>query len=241
MSRPPEVCSTLNFLKSPWSRYRPCQIPRQAPRRQVQQPLQSDLPLPRQYHHPHLHDGSCPAYVNPEHCHFRFLYTHSPNLALPFQRKAILTPDPTDEMPVPQDPLSPDFPLCALYTGQSIAHRTPPSSVVGYSHTCLLCQANPAMVLIQAGAQCVQAIRASNRPRQSHQHELKRHLDRCEQLLQEVASSRRGVSERPSSSSSSVSPVPESITPVANTPPVLRTWRMFYRDGRLFGGPTASW
>lgn len=102
-------------------------------------------------------------------------------------------------------------------------------------------QSNPVMVLIQAGAQCVQATRAPNRPRQSHQHELKRHLDRCEQLLQEVAGSRRGVPERPSSSSSSASPVPEPITPVTqhssnvkDVEDVLSGWTPFRRsDGKL--------
>lgn len=105
----------------------------------------------------------------------------------------------------------------------------------------LLYQSNPAMALIQAGAQCVQATRAPNRPRQSHQHELKRHLDRCEQLLQEVAGSRRGVSEHPSSSSSSESPVPAPITPAAqhsssvkDVEDVLSRWKPFRRpDGKL--------
>lgn len=105
----------------------------------------------------------------------------------------------------------------------------------------LLYRSNPAMVLIQAGAQCVQATRAPNRPRQSHQHELKRHLDRCEQLLQEVAGSRRGVPERPPSSSSSVSPLPEPITPgaqhgsnVKDVEDVLSGWTPFRRpDGKL--------
>lgn len=105
----------------------------------------------------------------------------------------------------------------------------------------LLYQSNPAMVLIQAGAQCVQATRAPHRPRQSHQHELKRHLDRCEQLLQEVAGSRSGVPERPSSSSSSVSAVPEPITPVTqhsssvrDVEDVFSRWTPFRRpDGKL--------
>lgn len=110
------------------------------------------------------------------------------------------------------------------------------------THTPVLCyQSNPAMILIQAGAQCVQATRAPNRPRQSHQHELKRHLDRCEQLLQEVAGSRRGAPERPPSSSSSVSPVPEPITPgaqhssnVKDVEDVLTGWTPFRRpDGKL--------
>lgn len=118
-------------------------------------------------------------------------------------------------------------------------------------HPCLWCwnthtpvlryQSNPAMILIQAGAQCVQATRAPNRPRQSQQHELKRHLDRCEQLLQEVAGSRRGAPERPPSSSSSVSPVPEPITPgaqhstnVKDVEDVLTGWTPFRRpDGKL--------
>lgn len=99
-------------------------------------------------------------------------------------------------------------------------------------------------LLIQARAQCVQAVRAPTRPRQ---HELKRHLDRCEQLLQEVAGSRRGVSEpqRPSSSSSSLShssvPEPISITPLAqhsssvqDVEDVLSRWTPFRRpDGKL--------
>lgn len=137
LSRSPEVCSPLTFPRSTWSLYRPCQVPRRAPRPQVQQPLQSGLRPPRQHHHPHLHDGSCPVYVNQEHYHFRSLYTHSPNLALPFPRKAILTPDPADKMSVPQDPLSADFPLCALYTGQSwpylfsLSHSTPHTPVFG--------------------------------------------------------------------------------------------------------------
>ncbi|KAI0144374.1 fungal-specific transcription factor domain-containing protein [Xylariaceae sp. FL1272] len=97
------------------------------------------------------------------------------------------------------------------------------------------------MVFIQAGAQCVQATRAPNRPRQSHQHELKRHLDRCEQLLQEAVGSRRGVPERPSSSSSSVSPVAQPSTLVArhrssvkDVEDVLSRWTPFRRpDGKL--------
>lgn len=105
----------------------------------------------------------------------------------------------------------------------------------------VLYHSNPAMVLIQAGAQCVQATRAPNRPRQSHQHELKRHLDRCEQLLHAVAGSRRGVSERPPPSSGSVSPVPEPIIPVAqhsssvkDVEDVLSRWTPFRRpDGKL--------
>ncbi|KAI1268140.1 fungal-specific transcription factor domain-containing protein [Xylariaceae sp. FL1019] len=97
------------------------------------------------------------------------------------------------------------------------------------------------MVLVQVGAQCVQATRAPNRPRQSHQLELKRHLDRCEQLLQEATGSKRGVPERPSSSSSSVSAVPEPSAPVAqhssnvkDVEDVLSRWTPFRRpDGKL--------
>jgi hypothetical protein len=131
---------------------------------------------------------------------------------------------------------------CAPCIQVSLLHTAHPCIRYLDTHTTVLVyQANIAMVIIQAGAQCVQAIRASNRPRQSHQHELKKHLDRCEQLLQEVAGSRRGVSKRPSSSSSSVSPVPEPITPVAqhsssvkDVEDVLSRWTPFRRpDGKL--------